>query len=208
MPKLIETHRRLKDQGLVLIGIHTTNGGEKMEAYAKEAGIDFPIAIDVDKKTTTAFAVDSYPDYYLIDRSGKLRVADIQNGDFERALEVLLAEPAPAAPKVAHLNAEGAAQLIGAKQPLTVLDIRTQREVDAGYIAGAKHIDFMQESFRDEASKLDRSTPVLVYCASGGRSTRSLTLLQELGFDAIYHLDGGFRGWSAAGLPAAKPEKK
>lgn len=92
MPKLIEMHRRLKDQGLVLIGIHTTNGGERMAKYAEEAGVNFPIAIDIDKKTTSAFRVDSYPDYYLIDRSGKLRVADLANADLERAVKVLLAE--------------------------------------------------------------------------------------------------------------------
>ena len=39
-----------------------------------------------------AFAVDSFPDYYLIDRKGKLRVADLANSDLDRAIEILLKE--------------------------------------------------------------------------------------------------------------------
>ncbi len=67
-----------------------------MAAFAEEQGIDYPIAIDVEERTKTAFAVDSFPDYYLIDRAGNLRVADLANGDLDRAVELLLAEEPPA----------------------------------------------------------------------------------------------------------------
>ena len=63
-----------------------------MADYAKEKQIGYPIAVDIDEKTQKAFAVDSFPDYYLIDRAGKLRVADLANADLERAIQVLLAE--------------------------------------------------------------------------------------------------------------------
>ncbi len=92
---MIELARRYEDQGLVLIGIHTKNKGDQMAAYAKKVEINFPIAVDSDGKTVKAFAVNSYPDYYLIDRAGKLRVADLANGDLERAVKVLLAEKVP-----------------------------------------------------------------------------------------------------------------
>lgn len=70
-----------------------------MEAFAKANEIGYPIAADVDGKTVAAFAVDSFPDYYLIDRAGNLRVADLANGDLERAVGVLLSEQVkPASP--------------------------------------------------------------------------------------------------------------
>lgn len=84
--------QRYADQGLVIIGVHTTNGGDKMAEMAKSSAIPYPLAIDVNNVTKNAFAVDSYPDYYLIDRAGNLRVADLSNGDLERAVEILLAE--------------------------------------------------------------------------------------------------------------------
>ncbi len=75
-----------------------------MAAFAEARGIAFPIAIDVDRRTIGAFAVDSYPDYYLIDRSGKLRVADLANADLERAVQVLLAERPALSPALAKAS--------------------------------------------------------------------------------------------------------
>lgn len=89
---------RYQDQGLVLIGVHTTRGSDQMAAYVESAGIDYPVAIDKGGETVKVFAVDSYPDYYLIDRAGNLRVADLSNGDLDRAVQVLLAEPGGAKP--------------------------------------------------------------------------------------------------------------
>jgi hypothetical protein len=95
MPKMQGMVERYKDRGLVLIGIHTKSAGDRMPAYVKEASISFPVALDHEGKTIQAFRVDSYPDYYLIDRSGILRVADLSNGDLERVVQILLEEPAP-----------------------------------------------------------------------------------------------------------------
>ncbi len=95
MPKLKELRARYGDQGLVLIGIHSTKDAEGMQAFVEAKGIDYPVAIDLEDATKRAYAVDSYPDYYLIDRAGKLRVADLANGDLERAVIALLGEPAP-----------------------------------------------------------------------------------------------------------------
>lgn len=96
MPHLLELAAKHKDRGLVVIGVHTTASGEQMPAFLAEQKITYPVAVDVDNQTTKAFAVDSYPDYYLIDRKGILRVADLANGELDRALEALLAEPAAA----------------------------------------------------------------------------------------------------------------
>lgn len=92
IPHLKELYEKHKDNGLVVIGIHTTNAGEKMAEYVKNEAISYPVAVDVDRKTTTAFHVDSYPDYYLIDRSGNLRIADLKNSEVDRAIEALLKE--------------------------------------------------------------------------------------------------------------------
>jgi len=79
----------------VIIGVHTKNGAERMPDFVSENKLGYPVAVDHQGQTVKAYKVDSYPDYYLIDRAGRLRVADLQNGGLERALETLLAEPAP-----------------------------------------------------------------------------------------------------------------
>lgn len=53
------------------------------------------MAVDVDKRTQSAFLVDGFPDYHIIDRAGNLRVADCQNSGVESVVRALLAEPNP-----------------------------------------------------------------------------------------------------------------
>lgn len=66
-----------------------------MSAYVKEQKIPYPVAADTEGKTQAAFHADSFPDYYLIDRAGKVRFADLANKDLDRAIALLLKEKAP-----------------------------------------------------------------------------------------------------------------
>jgi len=92
VPHLKELYGRYKDQGLVLIGVHSDADVAKMKAVVTELGINFPIAQDGERKTMKAFHGDSYPDYYVIDRSGKVRFADLANAELDRAVEMLIKE--------------------------------------------------------------------------------------------------------------------
>jgi thiol-disulfide isomerase/thioredoxin len=92
IPMLQELHRKYHDQGLVILGIHTSQGHEEMASFARERGIAWPLAHDVEEQTAKAWEVDSYPSYYLVDRTGLLRVADIAHQDLERAVSELLRE--------------------------------------------------------------------------------------------------------------------
>ncbi len=68
-----------------------------MPDFVKKEKIPYPVAIDTEGKTVDAFAVDSFPDYYVIDRAGNLRVADMANAELDRVIELLLAEKPPEA---------------------------------------------------------------------------------------------------------------
>src|SRR5262245_14454020 len=62
MPHMKELYAKHKDKGLVVIGVHTTNGGEEMAKYVQDEALPWPTAIDVQTGTVTAFKVDSFPD--------------------------------------------------------------------------------------------------------------------------------------------------
>lgn len=66
-----------------------------MPDFVREQEIPYPVAIDTNGETVAAFHVDSFPDYYVIDRSGNLRVADLANAELERVIKILLDENAP-----------------------------------------------------------------------------------------------------------------
>ncbi|MDE2292139.1 MAG: rhodanese-like domain-containing protein [Elusimicrobia bacterium] len=105
------------------------------------------------------------------------------------------------------LSVADSARLIAAHKgdaSFEVLDVRTPGELAQGVIAGSRNIDFLAPDFKDRVAKLDRSKTYLVHCATGGRSKKAQTLMESLGFKAVYNMLGGFRAWAAAGEPVAK----
>ena len=114
-----------------------------------------------------------------------------------------LADDKKAANGATHVNASAAEKLVKDGK-VTVLDVRTPDEYKEGHIAGSKNIDFTENDFEKKISALDKSKPYLVHCAGGGRSKNSLEDFKKLGFQSIYHLDGGFKAWQAAGKPVEK----
>lgn len=95
MPHLEKLYAEKKGEGLVLIGIHSKAGGEKMPDFVREEGIDYPVAHDDEGKTVAAYGGNSYPDYFLVDKAGNLRFADLANAELDRAVAFLLAEETP-----------------------------------------------------------------------------------------------------------------
>ena len=92
IPKTNKLRKKYADKGVVIIGVCASRGGEKMKQTAEQHGIEYPVALDADGKVVGAYAVNSYPDYYIIGSDGKLRWGDIANADVEKAIEHLLAE--------------------------------------------------------------------------------------------------------------------
>jgi cytochrome c biogenesis protein CcmG/thiol:disulfide interchange protein DsbE len=86
--------REYADEGLVFIGVCHPKGSERMAQTVKEREIAYPVAIDADGKTIEQYRVNGYPDYYIIDRQGRLRIADCANKSVREAVEYLLAEKA------------------------------------------------------------------------------------------------------------------
>lgn len=82
-------------------------------------------------------------------------------------------------------------------QQATVLDVRTPEEVADGHIDGATALDFLAEDFEAQAEKLDRNRSYYVYCRSGKRSAQACLVLERLGFEQVYNLDGGYLAWQA-----------
>jgi phage shock protein E len=88
--------------------------------------------------------------------------------------------------------------------PGILLDVRTPEEIAEGKIAGSIAINYNDENFSESLSELDPNQPVFVYCAAGGRSSKTATILGEKGFSLVYNLDGGITAWQEAGMPTEK----
>jgi rhodanese-related sulfurtransferase len=80
---------------------------------------------------------------------------------------------------------------------VVLLDVRTPEEYKQGHIENAKNIDVLQNDFAQKVERLDKNTPVFVYCRSGHRSMKAAQILKEKGFKKVYNLDGGYIAWSS-----------
>jgi rhodanese-related sulfurtransferase len=92
-----------------------------------------------------------------------------------------------------------------AKENALVVDVRDAPELaQSGKVAGAIHVSRGMLEFRADSESpyhdknFARDKPVILYCASGGRSALSGKVLKDLGYDRVYNL-GAFKEWAESG---------
>jgi len=82
---------------------------------------------------------------------------------------------------------------------LIIVDVRTPKEIAGGKIdANALEIDFKDDSFESKINQLDKNKTYLMYCRSGGRSSKSANMMITAGFKDVYNLVGGYSEWSSS----------
>ena len=79
-----------------------------------------------------------------------------------------------------------------------LLDVRDQNEVNLGRIPGAMHISRGTLEGKVEGA-VPREKDIVVYCASGNRSAMAALTMQEMGYERVASLSGGFKDWAASG---------
>lgn len=85
-----------------------------------------------------------------------------------------------------------------------VIDVRTPEEFKEGHLPNARNIDWLSDDFEASVKQLEKSTTLLVYCKSGGRSAAAAVKLRGLGYNPVYELEGGIEDWKIAKLPVVK----
>jgi thiol-disulfide isomerase/thioredoxin len=96
------------DKGLVVIGVHHPHGYEKAAEVVTAAGAAFPYALDSKGEFRKAFSSNQDPDFYLVDRAGNLRFADVETSSVEAAARMLVDETPEQAAKAQPAAAEEA----------------------------------------------------------------------------------------------------
>ncbi|HJZ54289.1 MAG TPA: rhodanese-like domain-containing protein [Gemmataceae bacterium] len=93
---------------------------------------------------------------------------------------------------------------LDAGEKFTLVDVREESEYAAGHIPGAVHIGKGVIERDIEAKVPDTATPLVLYCGGGFRSALAADAIQKMGYTNVISMDGGWRGWTAAGLPTEK----
>ena len=92
------------------------------------------------------------------------------------------------------ISASDAKKLIekNSNKDFHIIDVRTADEFGQGHIEKATNIDFYQSDFEAKISSLDRSGIYLIYCRTGGRSTKAVEVFKNNQFKEVYNLLGGY----------------
>lgn len=101
---------------------------------------------------------------------------------------------------VQNVTPAEAEKLLAERKDIVVLDVRTADEFAAGHLPGAKNVDFLEADFAKRVGAY-AGKPVIVHCAAGNRSAKAVPSLDPQKFPQVYHLDGGYKSWAAAGKP-------
>ncbi len=99
----------------------------------------------------------------------------------------------------ARLTTEELAARCAEVAELQLLDVRNPGELAEGMIPGAVNVPMAL--LRERMNDLDRTRPLVVYCASGYRSMIAASVLSAAGFVDISDVLGGYAAWTA--MPVA-----
>lgn len=97
---------------------------------------------------------------------------------------------------VKNVSAEKAYELIKENKNIIIFDVRTSAEYKSGHIKGAKSLPVNDFEIRLKQFDSFKDKPILVHCASGGRSPSAVKTLLKNDFKKIYHMNHGLVGWN------------
>lgn len=75
-----------------------------------------------------------------------------------------------------------------------IVDVREQREFEAGHLKTAVNIPMSE--FRDRLDEIPKDEPVYLHCRTGQRSYNVVAALKQLGYENIYNISGSYYGIS------------
>ena len=90
LPYLKEWHKKYKAKGLVIVSVHSPEfeferDPANLKAAIEKLQITYPVAMDNQMATWTAFKNNAWPAHYFIDAEGRIRQIHLGEGDYENS---------------------------------------------------------------------------------------------------------------------------
>ena len=106
-------------------------------------------------------------------------------------------------PNYSEVSTKEAFELIKNIQPL-VLDVRTEAEFKSGHLENAILVPVQQLQARLNELAAYKNQDILIYCATGNRSTVASKVMLDSGFKRIYNMRHGIRQWGSDNYPIVR----
>jgi rhodanese-related sulfurtransferase len=105
---------------------------------------------------------------------------------------------------VKETNVADVKRRMDAGEKFVLVDVREESEWAAGHLPGAIHLGKGIIERDIETRVPDPGAKLILYCGGGFRSALSADNLQKMGYTNVESMDGGWKGWLAAGNPTQK----
>lgn len=120
---------------------------------------------------------------------------------------VLLARTWIGPGRLAGVSPTQAVQMMN-RDDTRLIDIRTDKEFEQGYILDSRHVPLgvLENRIQELADEKDKDW--IIICQTGTRSGQAATILKKHGFDKLHNLSGGIAAWQNANLPLTKAKAR
>lgn len=106
--------------------------------------------------------------------------------------------------KVKETNVPDVKRRMDSGERFLLVDVREESEWARGHLPGAVYMGRGVIERDIEKKVPDTSTKMILYCGGGFRSALVAENLQKMGYANVESMDGGWRGWTEAGLPTTR----
>jgi rhodanese-related sulfurtransferase len=103
--------------------------------------------------------------------------------------------------RIRELQVEDVRKMLAEGKAFHLVDVREDHEWAKGRLPNATHIGKGIVERDVEAMIPDHGAQIVCYCGGGFRSAMVADNLQKMGYTNVWSMDGGWRGWTEAGLP-------
>ena len=106
--------------------------------------------------------------------------------------------------RVRQCNVQDVKRKLDAGEKFHLVDVREESEWAKGHLPGAIYLGKGIIERDVEARVPDTGAKMICYCGGGFRSALVADNLQKMGYTNVETMDGGWKGWLAAGYPTQK----
>jgi rhodanese-related sulfurtransferase len=106
--------------------------------------------------------------------------------------------------RVRECTVDDVKRRLDAGERFTLVDVREESEYAKGHLPGAVHLGKGVIERDIEKAIPDPGAALVLYCGGGFRSALAADAIQKMGYTNVVSMDGGWRDWTARGLPVEK----
>jgi len=103
--------------------------------------------------------------------------------------------------RIREVSVDETRKRMDADKNVRLIDVREDNEWDAAHASGAEHLGKGIIERDIETAVPDKNTELILYCGGGYRSALAADVLQQMGYNNVYSMAGGWKAWKDAGAP-------